>query len=309
MKLLHEYDNGNAHVKLYDDGTREITTEDDGFNYAKPLNIDVNCSNRCLRGCKFCYNGSTPDGDNAPIENFAFLDSMIPGTEVSLSTGSLKEFPEFSTILYMCKEKGVVANATFNQDEFVENFDLIKNWQDKGYLHGIGVSYSHADQRLAEAMKRIDNAVLHVINGVFVKEHANWIIKNIKDPKVLILGYKTRGFGIEYYYHFKSMIEKKQKWLYDNLEYLMHHLYVISFDNKALEQLDVKRLLSDDEWETFYQGSDNNGEAGSMYIDAVTGKFAKNSISDIKYDLTNDVEKMFSVIKSEIPSKQDVHIY
>lgn len=299
MKLLYEYDNGNAHVELYDDGTRVITTEDDEFNYIKPLNIDVNCSNRCLRGCKFCYNGSTPNGDNALLENFAFLNSMIPGTEVSLSTGSLKEFPEFEQVLSLCKDKDIIANATFNQDEFVENFDMIKAWQEKDLLHGIGISFSHADDRLPKLMEQVNNTVLHVINGVFTAAHAKWIIDNIENPKILILGYKDRGFGIEYHDKFRKTIEKNQEWLYRNLRRLMHSVYVISFDNAALKQLNVKNHLSSKEWEVFYQGSDDNGQAGSMYIDAVKGKVAKNSISDIKYDLIDDVEKMFSIIKHE----------
>lgn len=297
-KILYKYKNGNADVTIYNDGTRICETEDDEFVFDTVMNIDINCTNRCLRGCKFCYNGSSPDGENAPSRNFKFLDSMIPGTEVSLSTGSLKEFPLFSTILIMCANRGIIANATFNQDEFVENFEQIKHWQDMGWLHGIGISYSHADIRLAECMKQVKNTVLHVINGIFTKEHASWIVKNIKNPKILILGYKDRSRGIGYHQNNMDVISKNQKWLYDNLKRLMHQVYVISFDNSALRQLDVKRLLSDEDWESFYQGSDDNGESGSMYIDAVKGKFARNSISDVQYDLTNDVKEMFNIIKN-----------
>ena len=298
-KLLNEYKNGNAIVKIYEDGTRIIETEADKFDYEKPLNIDVNVSNRCLMGCQFCYNGSHPWGDNAPLRNFMFLDSMAPGSEVSLSTGTLSECPDFEQILKMCAKRGVIANATFHENEFLNNFEQIKKWQEDKLLYGIGISYNHADNRLPDCVKEIKNVVFHVINGIFTSTDANWLLENISNPKVLILGYKMRNRGLLYQANFSDEIKEKQRWLYDNLADLMKKFYVISFDNSALAQLDVKRLLTDEQWETFYQGSDNNGESGSMYIDAVKGKFARNSISDIQYDLTDDVKYMFYLIKNE----------
>ena len=298
-KIIAKYQNGNATVKIYEDGTRIIETEDDEFHYDKPCNVDVNVSNRCLRGCKFCYNGSSPWGDNAPLRNFIFLDSMIPGSEVSLSTGTLKQCPDFEKILELCAKKGILANATFHEDEFIENFEQIKKWQEDKLLYGIGISYSHADDRLVECTRQINNVVFHVINGIFTEEDANWITEHVRNPKILILGYKTKARGVVYQQNYSDEIKAKQQWLYDNLGSLMKKVYVMSFDNSALKQLNVKRLLTDEEWESFYQGDDVNGESGSMYIDAVKGKFARNSISDIQYDLTDDVKYMFRLIKEE----------
>ena len=41
----------------------------------------------------------------------------------------------------------------------------------------------------------------------------------------------------------------RQMWLHENLEELLNHFTVVSFDNLAIEQLDVKRLMTDEEWE------------------------------------------------------------
>jgi len=52
---------------------------------------------------------------------------------------------------------------------------------------------------------------------------------------------------------------------------------VVSFDNLAIEQLNVKELLfkdKQDEWDEFYMGDDGNF---TLYIDAVNQTFAKNS--------------------------------
>ena len=50
----------------------------------------------------------------------------------------------------------------------------------------------------------------------------------------------------------------------------------VSFDNLAIEQLDVKRLMSEDEWQTFYMGDDGSF---TFYIDMVEGTFGKNSLT------------------------------
>ena len=70
----------------------------------------------------------------------------------------------------------------------------------------------------------------------------------------------------------------------------------MSFDNLGIEQLDPKRLMSDEEWEKCFMGEDGSF---TFYIDAVNGKFAKCSTSTKRYDLMDDVKTMFNVIRNE----------
>jgi hypothetical protein len=51
---------------------------------------------------------------------------------------------------------------------------------------------------------------------------------------------------------------------------------VVSFDNLALEQLNMKRFFNDDNWNIFNQGEH------SFYINAVDGYFAPSSRSNLK---------------------------
>lgn len=71
---------------------------------------------------------------------------------------------------------------------------------------------------------------------------------------------------------------------------------VISFDNLALEQLEVKRFMSDDEWARTYMGDDGKF---SLYVDMVSSKFYKNSMSTNGHDLTDDPVQMFDIIRNE----------
>jgi hypothetical protein len=73
---------------------------------------------------------------------------------------------------------------------------------------------------------------------------------------------------------------------------------VVSFDNLAIEQLNVKSLLSQEEWDEFYAGDDGTH---TYYIDMVERKFAKSSTADFdkRYDLLDSVDDMFNKIRLE----------
>ena len=70
------------------------------------------------------------------------------------------------------------------------------------------------------------------------------------------------------------------------------------FKGLAIEQLDVQRLMSKEDWDEFYMGDD-----GTMtyYIDMVERKFARSSTADFdkRYDLMDSVDDMFRKIVSE----------
>lgn len=61
----------------------------------------------------------------------------------------------------------------------------------------------------------------HVINGIFNEKVADEI--------------------------YDSIVNSNKKWLYGNLGRLFKRFRLISFDNLAIEQLDVKRFLTDEE--------------------------------------------------------------
>ena len=87
-------------------------------------------------------------------------------------------------------------------------------------------------------------------------------------------------------------------WLKDHLEDVINRFKVVSFDNLALEQLNVRRLLNDEEWNEFYMGDDGNY---TFYIDLVENKFSKNSIApkESRFDLLDNVDDMFRVIREK----------
>ena len=67
--------------------------------------------------------------------------------------------------------------------------------------------------------------------------------------KILILGYKYKGRGKDYKDHNFESINAKQRYLYGVASTLPNHFKVVSFDNLALEQLNVKRFIHPKDWE------------------------------------------------------------
>lgn len=291
MNLLSKYQNGNLTTELYEDGTRIRTTEDNYFCPDFAENIDVQTSSRCDHGCAMCYANCTPDGPFGKLSGWKFLDTLHPGTEMAVNL-NFPVAPDFIDFLRNVKSKGVFPNVTINQDHFMKHEDFIKQLYDEGLVYGLGVSLVDPSSDFIERVKKYPDAVIHVINGLFTKDQCDTLMN--KDLKVLILGYKDVGRGIKLHETDAYNISQNQKWLYDNLANIRNSFKVISFDNLALEQLNVRRLLTDEQWEEFYGGDDGTF---SFYIDLVHGYFAKNSMSDVHYPIGDKtMDEMFEVI-------------
>ena len=296
MELLGRYINGNTRNYIYSDGTRICETDDDEFKFAYARNMDIKICDRCSMQCEFCHEGSAPDGKLGDIMNEKFIETLHSYQEVALGGGNVLEHPDLIPFLEKLKKLKVIANITLNQIHFKQNIELVDMLFEKKLIYGLGVSLVSPTKEFIEKVKKYPNAVIHVINGVLKPSDVEALENN--NLKMLILGYKHLRRGNEYYESEMADIENKQHWLYNNLDSMLKRFKVVSFDNLALEQLDVKRLLSDEEWEEFYQGNDGSS---TYYIDMVERKFAKSSTAafDKRYDLLDSVDDMFQKIISE----------
>ena len=210
--------------------------------------------------------------------------------------GNVLEHPDLIPFLEKLRELKVITNITLNQVHFEQNIELVDMLFKKKLIYGLGISLVNPTKEFIEKVKKYPNVVIHVINGVLSPKDVYALENN--NLKLLILGYKHLRRGNEYYEAEMADIKNKQHWLYSNLEFMLKRFKVVSFDNLAIEQLDVKRLLSDDEWEEFYQGNDGSS---TYYIDMVERKFARSSTAafDKRYDLLDSVDDMFQKIVSE----------
>lgn len=289
-RLLGVYKNGNYTVKLLADGTKIRETEADEFIPAFAENCDVKITDKCDGGCPFCYEGCTPNGRHGNILNQKFLDTLHPYTEMAINGNDLTH-PDLIPFLEKLREKKVVANMTVNQIHFERCQDMIRDLVDRGLIFGLGISLKNPTEEFIELVKQYPNAVIHTINGILSPSDVEMLSNH--NLKMLILGYKQLRRGVDWYDTDHENIIVKQMWLRENLESILSKFNVVSFDNLAITQLDVKRLMSDEEWEEFYMGDDGTM---TFYIDLVDEQFGKNSLATERFPVMDSVDDMFHKI-------------
>ena len=296
MSNWKRYNNGNYTVSInLDNGTKIRENNLDNLTPAFAENCDITITHKCDGGCEFCYMGCTPGGRHGDILNYKFLDTLHEYQEIAINGNDLSH-PDLIPFLEKLKEKKVIANMTVNQIHFERCQDMIKDLIDKKLIYGLGISLKKPTKEFISLVKQYPNAVIHTINGVTtIEDYKALAYHNLK---ILILGYKELQRGVEYMDNHHLSITQAQSGLYDMLGKIVEDGWfnVVSFDNLAIEQLEVKRLLSDDEWNEFYMGDDSQY---TFYLDLVEGKFAGNSLApeDERYDILDNIDYMFQKIR------------
>lgn len=287
------YVNGNYIVKLnLDDGTKIRISEDDTFIPSFAESCDVLLTQKCQNNCGFCYAGCTPAGKHADLLSQKWVDTLHPYTEMALNGNDL-DHPQLVPFLNKLKEKKVVPNITVHQNQFMNNLKLIKDLYADKLIYGIGVSYSYYDENFIKEVLSLPTAILHVINGIFSEKDINSLAD--KGLKILILGYKDIGRGVSYKDNYNSEIKNNQKYLYINLKEVLKRFEVVSFDNLAISQLNVRRLFTRKGWDEFYMGNDGTS---TFYIDMVNNKFAQSSTTLLTYPIMDNIDDMFNFIRN-----------
>ena len=295
MKTLGVYRNGNYTVRILQDGTKIRETEYEEFIPAFAENCDCKITDKCDGGCAFCYEGCTPNGKHGDILNYKFLDTLHPYTELAINGNDLSH-PDLITFLEKLKDKKIITNMTVNQIHFERHQVLIRELIDRELIYGLGISLREASDEFISLVKTYPNAVIHTINGILTPLDIQKLSDN--NIKMLILGYKHLRRGADWYNTDCENITKLQQWLSDNLKNIIEHFAVVSFDNLAIKQLNVKSLMTDEEWNEFYMGDDGGF---TFYIDMVDGTFGKNSLApeNERYPIGDlSIDEMFQKIRS-----------
>ena len=293
-KIIKDYINGNYRIQFTDRGGEVITPLVENPGRMKfPNSMDVCITKKCDNGCSFCYNNSNINGKHADVEVFKRLIGTFTGAEIALGGGDVFTHPQLEEILYFCKEKEIMVAPTINQNHLKRYKDKILDLFNRDLIQGIDISLVNPNtwdedtyQEIAKG--REEDVVIHVIAGLV----NNSYFKVLKDKKVLILGYKDLGRGkgnmpTGFIYRLKA------EWL----DILRYKCRLIIFDNLAVEQLDIKNILTPEEWNVVYLGEDGNG---SMYLDLVDMWCGISSVvegnlrKEIKITENTTIESLYS---------------
>ena len=287
--------NGNYMMFIdLETGTKIRKNNLDCFIPEKPESMDIKITNKCDMGCAFCHENSTADGLHGDIMNLKFIETLLPYTELALGGGNPLTHPDLVPFLEKCKSLKLIPSMTINQVHFMkpEYEELIDKLVSEKLIYGLGISLTRATDEFIAKVKKYPNAVIHIINGVQPLTEVRKLYD--QNLKVLILGYKMFRRGIEY---FSEAVDNAKTEYYAEIADMTKRFAVVSFDNLALNQLEVKRLLTDDEWNEFFMGNDGSH---TMYIDCINKQYARSSTAPIedRRDLLDDIKPMFDYIRS-----------
>lgn len=292
--MWHKYKNGNHFVYINDKNGTKIreTIDKNATEFISDFadSVDFKITNKCFNNCPFCHEKSTSNGEEGCIDNWKFLDTLHPYTEMAIGGGDVLTFSKLYELLELLKSKNIYANITVSQNNIFDNkIDYLVEYE---LVKGIGVSlYGYRKDDIAR-IKSLPNTVIHLINGVTACESSFHQLAD-KDLKILILGYKTFGRGIDFVKD-SPWIQDNMNWVEKNIEDYMMKFKVVSFDNLAVEQLKLKDKLTEKQWKLFYGGDDGTH---TFYIDGVNKQFAKSSTSTERFDLLDNIDDMFNIIK------------
>jgi len=270
--------------------------------------MDIKITNACDMGCPMCHEDSKPNGKHGDILNLPFINSLHEFTELAIGGGNPLSHPDFIPFLHLLKDRKLIANVTVNEVHFLKNIPLLLELTEQGLIYGLGISYTGGDRestyRFADSVSQFPNAVIHIINGIVSMEQVAWLSERNRDLKILILGYKDFRRGADHHEKVGQAIDNKMSDMYEYLPQIIENAWfkAVSFDNLAISQLEVKRLMPEEAWAVFYMGDDGReGElsSASMYVDAVAGQFARNSCSTQRYSVTDNITQMFQFLKGE----------
>ena len=303
--ILYSGMNGNISVTIHEDGTTIREYDENNIAPFQPLSIDMKITNKCFLDCEYCHEQSHKDGKHCELEMMKKrFSGFQKGTEIALGGGNIFLHPKLLDILHYLKDElCCITNITIDSKTFIEHKNVLKGLQNKGLIYGIGISLKNYDiryEKLRELKliirnKELKNIVFHLINGIHRFSDIILVQVLTKCP-VLVLGYKDYGSGENYILKNSSIVRCIMEENLKNVnDFLENSQTIVSFDNRAIEQLKIKDLLTEEEWEDKYMGDEGQF---SMYYDAVEDKYGVNSTSErISFSEEETIISVFKKLK------------
>lgn len=277
-EILKEYKNGNSQVILYKDGTKIKCTKEDTFKPEFPESIDLKITNQCDLECGFCYENSKPNGKHFNKDKILNVLKELPdGVEIAVGGGNPLSVPDLKQFLMALKMMGFIPNITINIKHI--NRKLVQELISEKLVYAIGVSVNslndfscYKDQLFDLHKNGSVQIVMHVILNIFETGLINILRDTIPNIKVLVLGEKPNSY----------LYKKDNAWeVKENLNKIS-----MSFDNLAIEQLNLLDRMSKIEREIYFMGADG---AFSMFVDGVDETYSVSSLEKENRISINDI--------------------
>lgn len=293
------YINGNYSVSVDSWGTKtkRALRVGEPFMPVHPDSIDLKITNSCSWGCPFCHENSVPGGKSFDWDRTtAFLEELPKvGIEVAVGGGDILDDWETTwKFIGWLKKNKFLPRITLSYKDY-EKYEDLRRAQGEYTLDkddprkdlcelmneitkGVSIM-KYEEDPLPEkyAFFRSAPIVYHVIIGVLPPgDLLKMYEARGKYKRILVLGYKSfgraQGTGVprkvlqEWRDMVRTLIERSKAYYTPSS--------TIGFDNLAIEQLGLRDVFTDEEWDLLYQGDEFTS---SMFVDAVEETVAPTS--------------------------------
>jgi len=173
-----------------------------------PEIVDIEISEICSGGCKWCYKSNLTDGKNMTLETFKqVLDLFTPFvTQVALGIGDANTNPDLIPIMEYCREVGVVPNLTLTGLGLTPELgkrlaELAGAISVSVYPHTKALAYSTLRTLQRYGLEQVN---FHLVVGTETLDHCYEVLNDVRfydwlDPNaVVLLALKQKGRGKSY---------------------------------------------------------------------------------------------------------------
>ena len=228
--------------------------QDPEFSMFGPEILDMEISEVCKRGCKFCYKDNKALGKNMSLEQVKIILPKVKHSicQVAYGIGDISGNPELFEILKYTREIGLIPNITIN-GRITENQadEMLK------YIGACAVSYYDIDE-CYNAVKMLSDKGLkqtniHYFLSQQTYDEAFKVLKDIKTDTrlsklnaIVFLSLKKKGRAIQNNYtsvtneQFKSLVEYCLK---NDINFGFDSCSAVKFDNSIVGLENEKQLL------------------------------------------------------------------
>lgn len=298
-----------------DDGTKFRWSKAPYSKSTTPELVDLKITDYCGYGCKFCYQGSTKEGQHAPIKRLKSIIETLGqnGTfELAIGGGEPVDHPDFGQVFHIARDNKITVNFTSYGVDWASDKDhpVVKAMKDTRWSGGIGVSVH--TKRDIEKVTRLSNALSGagiwgaqvmaqtVIGATSVNATFAILEDCIKEDRpLLLLGYKTTGRGKTFAQRkrtedeVKKLLKRAKAHIEAPLEedrwgYTSKRKFTLSVDTAFL---DVYGHLLDEMNVPVQLRTSPEGKF-SMYIDGVENTAAPSSYCDTDQIVEWDPSKL-----------------
>lgn len=240
-----------------------------------PELVDIKITNKCNKGCNFCYQNSVPEGKHAKFSDVVRLADILSRWkvfEVAIGGGEPTLHPRFEDIIKYFRSKGIIPNVS------TRNLDI----KDKDITNCGGVAFSVESPFDVKEVLRITRITrfmpyisFHVIEGIPSPEDFEEILLSAAEHwrPVVVLGYKPVGRGKNFH---EMVYLDSYKWL--DIYKKLPKKPTISIDT-FLAKRDKKLLDQEFVPELFYETEEG---MFSMYVDLVENKMGLSSFGKMQ---------------------------